>query len=1371
MPVLPPLVQAFDIDAAAFLDGIDKILERVNELADTLDRVAEATDRAARAASGNADIEERLGEVVDAVTQSETRLSESLDAMFDATERTTAAIEEQTALLRDQAAAADESAASNDRVSESAVGMGSKGKMAFLGLAVGAAIAVKAAGDYQQQTDRLVTSAGESARNLKMVQSGILAMSSATNTSLSELTKGAYIAESAGFHGAHALTVLRAAAEGAQAEGADLSVVTNAVTSALNAYGLKAGDAMRVTNMMVTAVGQGKMTMQDLAGALAAVLPVAAAAHLSFQQVTGAIATMTSQGMSANEASQLLRHTIVSLQNPSNVQIAEMQQLGINSNKLAKNIGKNGLTGTIQELEQAILRNMGPSGMVLLKAFNQSKLAAQSASEMIGAMPPALAKVAKAYQSGSISVSQWNQMMFKGSLSTVDKNLLQQFATVSNASKGFNNMLKSGRGDAQTFTAALSKVMGGAEGLQVAMMTGGKHIGVFDANVKAIGRSGDQTSKHIANWSMIQHQFNFELGSAIKGFEAAGVALGTALLPAVSAVIHPIASFMTYVSHSKAASIALAAVVGGILSAVLGVKMVTAFSSAEKAVTKLGEGLIFLAGKFGLAAGAEDAEAVSAGAAAGATSALDAVLDAAGIGLVIMAIAALVVGLIELYKHSLTVRNMVKEVGVYIKYAWTEAMMAAGRAIKDFESGPLPDIQAKIAEFRAWWQRNHEMIETIAKVVWDMISTTVRITITLIVGIVKIWLDIFLTAWRIVWAIVSNVVLTIWRVIYTVISSTIHEIGDVFSIFADVFTGKWSAAWSKLKDLASTLWHEIVTVIEDILKGLVDIVFGIGKAIVEGLINGIKAILGALWGVIKDIGSGIVNGLKDVLHVFSPSKKMYEIGVNIVEGLYLGIHENAAKIQAESRKLGAEVLQAFNSGEISSSEKDSLLAKIRETADRDLHDLASQRRSRAATFLGVQISNDLALGLGEGAGKVRAQARRLLAEVNAEFAAGKISATEWTSLTARIDTELDRDLRDIRNRKALLAKELKEFGLELTNGIIRGLTARSVSTIGSTVTKLLDIVKSAFADGAIGANRAHWLTTWLEGDNAKLRTLGNERNELLKKIAEARKYASQTASNTESWAGLANVASNIPSGGAVTGGALLAGLQRNLATIRRFNSALKRLARLGLDKNLLNQLIQAGPDAGLQMAEALLDGPVSQIKALNQTQTAINQAATQLGRTGAEAMYDSGAAAGKGFLSGLEAQRKHIEKLMADIAKSMVRVLRKELGIKSPSTVAHQHGFDFIRGLANGLRDGRPLVDAAMLDVTKSMSLRPGGLAGAGALGGSGARTINLTVKVEANGIMMGTPEELAVELGHVLQPVLIQLENRNPTPQLAGRR
>ena len=262
--------------------------------------------------------------------------------------------------------------------------------MLALGGAAVVGYGIDKAAQLQTQVTRLYTSAGESQKNLPMMTQGILGLSGQTATSQSELSSGAYMIESAGFHGQSALQILKAAAQGAKAEGAPLSEVGNALTSLMVSYGMKPQQATSAMNQIITMVGSGKMTMAGAVGALPAVLPVAAKSGLSFGQVGGALATMTATGMSPDWAAQMLRHTIGSVQNPSNVQTQEMQQLGINSVGLSKNLGKEGLTGAIGTVETAILHKMGPSGTVLLNSLNSSKLAAQSATQEIAQMPPSL---------------------------------------------------------------------------------------------------------------------------------------------------------------------------------------------------------------------------------------------------------------------------------------------------------------------------------------------------------------------------------------------------------------------------------------------------------------------------------------------------------------------------------------------------------------------------------------------------------------------------------------------------------------------------------------------------------------------------------------------------------------------------------------------------------------------------------------------------------------------------------------------------------------------------------------------------------------------------------------------------------------------
>jgi len=226
-------------------------------------------------------------------------------------------------------------------------------KASALGLGALAIGSIKAAADYQKLTVNLVTGAGEQERNLKMVQQGMLSMAGQVGYSADTLAKAMYTVESAGFHGANALNLLKTAAEGAKVDNADLTTVVDALTSAMNAYHTPTADAAKVTNTLIASASVGKMHLQDLTDALGTVLPSAAALKIPLDQVGAAMATMTEQGTNANRAATYLRFSIAALANPTSKAQGEMKLLGISSNQVATEIMHGGLPGVFTLLEDA----------------------------------------------------------------------------------------------------------------------------------------------------------------------------------------------------------------------------------------------------------------------------------------------------------------------------------------------------------------------------------------------------------------------------------------------------------------------------------------------------------------------------------------------------------------------------------------------------------------------------------------------------------------------------------------------------------------------------------------------------------------------------------------------------------------------------------------------------------------------------------------------------------------------------------------------------------------------------------------------------------------------------------------------------------
>lgn len=526
-------------------------------------------------------------------------------------------------------------------------------KMALLGIAGAAGAAgvasVKMAGDFQQATTKLVTSAGESHAQIDMVRKGILDMAGQVGVSADELASAMYTVESGGRHGAEGLQVLRAAAEGAKAEGAELTTVADAVTSVLQDYHLKGSDAAKVTSQLVAAVGAGKTNFQEFSASLAAVLPIASSAHIQLSDITGALASMTVHGMSAEQASQNMADAIRHMLAPTHQQSVELGQLGMSSSQLADMLSSKGLTGTMQTLSQVILQHMGPSGRVLLNAFNQSKDAAADANAMISKMPASIQNLAKSFLAGKITLGDWRKTL--KSLPADQANLLQQFASLANQAHGFNNQLKSGSPAAQTYQDVLRKVTGDATGLNVALMLTGENTDYVNNAVKQVAGATTEAGNHVKGWSDVQKNFNQHLAEAKGHAQALGITLGDKLLPVADKLLTTTMSLVDWFGKHKAVTSVLTGTVGTLLGVMATYKTVT---TAAALATKA------QAAAMGIWQGISKAAAASTKIMTAAQWALNIAMDANPVGLIVIGIVALIAVFVLLWTHSKAFRNFWK---------------------------------------------------------------------------------------------------------------------------------------------------------------------------------------------------------------------------------------------------------------------------------------------------------------------------------------------------------------------------------------------------------------------------------------------------------------------------------------------------------------------------------------------------------------------------------------------------------------------------------------------------------------------------------------------------------------------------------------
>jgi len=443
------------------------------------------------------------------------------------------------------------------------------GMVAAAGVGV-AAVSVKLAGDWQQSMTKLVTSAGETGSivhgrlvgPIADVSDQMLKMAVTTATSTKQLADAMYYVESAGYHGAQGINVLNVAAEGARAEGADVVTVANALTTALTAMGDTTGKtAVPVMNQIVAAVSLGKTSMQAFAGALHSVLPQAHAAGISLAEVLGAMSEMTRQGTSADQATQMLGHTISSLQTPNAIAIKWMNQMGVSSTDLQENLGSRGLTGTLEIVNQAILNHMGPDGKYLVQTFASSKDAAQGLQTMLQSMPAALKNLSTEVVSGTISTKDYS-----AAIKEMPPNLQamgSQFLTNYKNASSFNLALRGGGTDVQTYAGLLRHMLGDQMDTNTALQIGGINLAAYTQNVKTISEASQHAGKDIENWGTITAGFNFKIEQLKQEVAATAIKIGSVLIPVLE-------SGMSLLARHKKVVEGLAMVIGGVLLMALG---------------------------------------------------------------------------------------------------------------------------------------------------------------------------------------------------------------------------------------------------------------------------------------------------------------------------------------------------------------------------------------------------------------------------------------------------------------------------------------------------------------------------------------------------------------------------------------------------------------------------------------------------------------------------------------------------------------------------------------------------------------------------------------------------------------------------------
>ena len=183
----------------------------------------------------------------------------------------------------------------------------------------------------------------------------------AGQASVVELTAAAYDVASAGFNNAaSASQVLKASSLAATGGFSDLNTVADATTSVLNAYGLGAEEATRITDQFIQTQNDGKIVIGQYAANIAKVAPVASALGIGLDEVNAAVAQITGTGTGAEVTFTALKTAFAQL--ASGGVGEKLKEFGVNID--ANTIAADGFIGTLEKIKDS-----GADTGAILKAF------------------------------------------------------------------------------------------------------------------------------------------------------------------------------------------------------------------------------------------------------------------------------------------------------------------------------------------------------------------------------------------------------------------------------------------------------------------------------------------------------------------------------------------------------------------------------------------------------------------------------------------------------------------------------------------------------------------------------------------------------------------------------------------------------------------------------------------------------------------------------------------------------------------------------------------------------------------------------------------------------------------------------------------
>lgn len=281
-----------------------------------------------------------------------------------------------------------------------------------------------------------------------------------------------------------------------------------------------------------------------------------------------------------------------------------------------------------------------------------------------------------------------------------------------------------------------------------------------------------------------------------------------------------------------------------------------------------------------------------------AQTALNTVMSANPIGIVIGLIVALVAAFVILWNKSEGFRNFWINLWEGIKSTTATVI----ETIKTFFTGLGENIQSiwegiknTFSSIGEWVDTNivqpvieffTGMWESIQEI-WSTICNVVQVGIMLIGEIISAAVQIITLPFMFIWENCKEYVFAAWEWIKEKVGTAIDFVANVISTKWEIIKTVTSTVWEAIKNVFTTVWNAIVDFVTPILETIKTVIstkWETIKSIVSSVVNTIKTVISTVWNAIKTTVTNVMNGIKTTIsNVWNTIKTTVSNAVNNVK--------------------------------------------------------------------------------------------------------------------------------------------------------------------------------------------------------------------------------------------------------------------------------------------------------------------------------------------------------------------------------------------------------------------------------------------------------------------------------------------------------